>query len=295
VKVENITVTLNSKGSASIKVSDIDNGSYDNCSIVGESLDITSFTCANLGNNTVTLTVSDPSGNKASAKAVVTVKTSLSVDAGSSQKVYYGYSPDASASLSATASGGSGSSYSYKWSTGAKTQSITVSPTTTTMYYVTATDGNGCTATDSVQVTVVDVHCGTNNNGVTMCLHKSTICVSQSDVATYFKKGAELGACDGDAMEPIDMEDLYGLTLNAYPNPFNENTTISFTVSSNNQVSLDLYNVKGDKIKTIFSGQTEINNIYTFDLVAGNIPAGVYMVRLTTPAEVKYIKLVKLN
>jgi hypothetical protein len=119
--------------------------------------------------------------------------------------------------------------------------------------------------------------------------------VSQSDVATYFKKGAELGACDGDAMEPIDMEDLYGLTLNAYPNPFNENTTISFTVSSNNQVSLDLYNVKGDKIKTIFSGQTEINNIYTFDLVAGNIPAGVYMVRLTTPAEVKYIKLVKLN
>jgi hypothetical protein len=128
-----------------------------------------------------------------------------------------------------------------------------------------------------------------------MCLQKSTICVSQSDVATYLKKGAELGACDGDAMQPIDMEDLYGLTLSAFPNPFNENTTISFTVSQSNEATLELYNVKGDKIKTIYTGETEINHIYTFDLIPGNIPAGVYMVRLTTQGDVKYIKLVKLN
>jgi hypothetical protein len=128
-----------------------------------------------------------------------------------------------------------------------------------------------------------------------MCLNKNTVCVSQSDVATYLKKGAKLGACNEDAMVTINMEDLYGLTLMAFPNPFNENTTISFTVPSNDQVSLDLYNVKGDKIKTIFTGQTEVNRIYTYDLIAGNIPAGVYMVRLTTSTDVKYIKLVKLN
>ncbi|WP_299225187.1 T9SS type A sorting domain-containing protein, partial [uncultured Psychroserpens sp.] len=52
----------------------IDNGSDDNCSVSSLSLDVTDFTCSELGDNTVNLTVTDQSGNSASASATVTVE-----------------------------------------------------------------------------------------------------------------------------------------------------------------------------------------------------------------------------
>ncbi len=295
IKTKNITVTLNSKGLASISANDIDKGSYDNCSIASASLGKTSFNCDDLGANAITYTVKDPSGNVATALVTVTVNTSLSVDAGSKQVVYYGYAPNASATLSAKASGGTGCSYSYKWSTGAKTQSITVSPSVTTWYYVTVTDGNGCTAMDSVQVESVDVRCNENGGSVLVCLKGTTYCLSSSSVPAYLKKGASLGSCDADAPISQNESDAFGITLSAYPNPFNTGTTISFTVPANNNVTLDLYNLKGEKVSTIFNGEADMNNIYTFDLKPAYLAPGVYMVRLTTPNDVKYIKLVKFE
>ena len=73
VTTQGVTVTLDAAGQGSITVTDIDNGSTDNCSIATRTLDVTSFTCANLGANTVTLTIVDVNGNTADATAVVTV------------------------------------------------------------------------------------------------------------------------------------------------------------------------------------------------------------------------------
>ncbi len=70
---QDISILLDSNGSASIVASDIDNGSTDNCAINTVTLDITDFTCADLGANTVTLTVTDNEGNTDTATAVVTV------------------------------------------------------------------------------------------------------------------------------------------------------------------------------------------------------------------------------
>jgi hypothetical protein len=60
---QSLTVQLNSGGTASITAAQINNGSTDNCGIQSLSLNQTSFTCANLGANTVTLTVTDNSNN----------------------------------------------------------------------------------------------------------------------------------------------------------------------------------------------------------------------------------------
>lgn len=70
---QNITVQLDASGQASITPSQIENGSTDNCGIASRSLDVTNFTCANLGNNTVIFSVEDASGNSNSTSAVVTV------------------------------------------------------------------------------------------------------------------------------------------------------------------------------------------------------------------------------
>jgi hypothetical protein len=68
-----VTVYLNAAGTAALTASQVDNGSTDNCGIVSYSVSKTNFNCANLGNNTVTLTATDASGNTSSATAVVTV------------------------------------------------------------------------------------------------------------------------------------------------------------------------------------------------------------------------------
>ena len=75
---QNITVQLDASGAATIAASQIDNGSTDNCSISSTSIDVSSFNCTNLGNNTVTLTVTDQSGNTETATATVTVEDSIS-------------------------------------------------------------------------------------------------------------------------------------------------------------------------------------------------------------------------
>ncbi len=69
---QSITVAL-SGNSASIAAEDIDNGSSDNCRIVSRVVTPTDFDCSNLGNNTVTLTVTDSAGNFSSCTAMVTI------------------------------------------------------------------------------------------------------------------------------------------------------------------------------------------------------------------------------
>ncbi|MBX7240958.1 MAG: HYR domain-containing protein [Bacteroidia bacterium] len=71
---QNLTVQLDNTGNASITAAQIDNGSNDNCGVAGISVSPNQFTCANLGNNTVTLTVTDVNGNTATCNATVTIQ-----------------------------------------------------------------------------------------------------------------------------------------------------------------------------------------------------------------------------
>jgi hypothetical protein len=69
----NQTVYLDASGQAAITAADIDAGSADNCGIASRWLNKTTFMCADLGINTVTLTVEDTSGNTDTCAATVTV------------------------------------------------------------------------------------------------------------------------------------------------------------------------------------------------------------------------------
>ncbi len=71
---KNITVALDVNGQATIVASDIDDGSSSNCGSVSLSIDIDTFTCADIGDNQVTLTVTDDTiGNTSTCVATVTV------------------------------------------------------------------------------------------------------------------------------------------------------------------------------------------------------------------------------
>lgn len=57
----------------STTVTAIDNGSFDNCAIATRSLSQSTFSCANIGSNTIVLTVTDSSGNIGTCNATVNV------------------------------------------------------------------------------------------------------------------------------------------------------------------------------------------------------------------------------
>ncbi|MBN8679503.1 MAG: HYR domain-containing protein [Chitinophagales bacterium] len=74
VTCKNATAVLNASGQASISTGDVFQSGSDNCGPVTQtSVAPSSFTCANIGANTVTLTVSDAGSNTATCTATVTV------------------------------------------------------------------------------------------------------------------------------------------------------------------------------------------------------------------------------
>ncbi|WPD24301.1 MAG: hypothetical protein SD837_07005 [Candidatus Electrothrix scaldis] len=101
VRTQNITVSLDENGNASTTADVIDNGSTDNCCIASRTIDKSSFTCADLGENTVILTVNDCNGNSSSATATVTVKddTAPVIEANAPDTII---PPDAPISFTAT-------------------------------------------------------------------------------------------------------------------------------------------------------------------------------------------------
>lgn len=74
---QDITVQLDASGNVSITAADIDNGSFDNCGIASMSVSPSSFTCAGVGANPVTLTVTDVNGNVSTCVATVTVEDNV--------------------------------------------------------------------------------------------------------------------------------------------------------------------------------------------------------------------------
>ena len=65
---------------AEISIEDIDNGSSDNCGISDIQISQTQFTDEHVGENIISLTVTDNYGNISSCDAIVTVDAGLGID-----------------------------------------------------------------------------------------------------------------------------------------------------------------------------------------------------------------------
>ena len=80
-----------------------------------------------------------------------------------------------------------------------------------------------------------------------------------------------------------------------YPNPFNASTTIPYSFDKEVNMSLDLYNIKGQHIRNLEKGVKYPGN-YVENLSVPNLPSGNYIVNLETEdrySESRIISLVK--
>ena len=71
---KDFTAQLDASGSFTLSVEDINNGSSDDCSIDTMYISKTDFTCADLGQNEITLTVVDANGNESTCTSTVTIE-----------------------------------------------------------------------------------------------------------------------------------------------------------------------------------------------------------------------------
>lgn len=71
---QNVTIQLDATGNASVTAAQVNNGSSDNCGIASTVLSQTTFSCANVGLNPITMTVTDNSGNISTCASIITVE-----------------------------------------------------------------------------------------------------------------------------------------------------------------------------------------------------------------------------
>jgi len=75
-----------------------------------------------------------------------------------------------------------------------------------------------------------------------------------------------------------------GFVLNQnYPNPFNPSTIISFGSSKKTEAELVVFDQLGRKVKTLFEGTIEANEIKKVTFDAASLSGGVYFYKLITP------------
>ncbi|PKQ60395.1 hypothetical protein BZG02_19620, partial [Labilibaculum filiforme] len=153
---KDITIQLDATGNASIVASDIDGGSSDACGILSMTASMTSFTAANVGENTVTLTVTDNNSNVSTCDAIVTVEDDVAPTA-VCQDITIQLDASGNASITALQidNGSSDASGISDLSVSPSTFSCSnVGPNTVTL---TVTDNNGQVSTCTATVTVEDV------------------------------------------------------------------------------------------------------------------------------------------
>jgi hypothetical protein len=79
-----------------------------------------------------------------------------------------------------------------------------------------------------------------------------------------------------------------------YPNPFNPTTTIEFAIMREATVALDLYNILGQRVRTLVEGDLPPGE-YRVELDATDLPSGVYLYRLRADTFTQTRKLVLLK
>ncbi|MFQ5570350.1 MAG: T9SS type A sorting domain-containing protein [Rhodothermales bacterium] len=76
----------------------------------------------------------------------------------------------------------------------------------------------------------------------------------------------------------IELPEVYALSA-AYPNPFNPQTQFTLSVAREQAVRVEVYDVMGRRIATLFDGVLRANQAHPFAFDASSLPSGLYFYR----------------
>ncbi len=195
-----VQVPLNASGGAIMSATQINQGSFDACSVLTLSLSRSQFSCADVGPNTVTLRVQDASGNLATCTTTVQIVDNLapvincpstSLDLGPSGQV-----TAAIGALGLQAIDNCGPSI---WHTSADLHFTCQQANTTVALPLTAQDISGNTATCTLQVFITN-NADSDADGVSNCLDACPNDAATSTLIQFFPDADLDGFGSGDAV-----------------------------------------------------------------------------------------------
>ena len=104
----------------------------------------------------------------------------------------------------------------------------------------------------------------------------------------------------GDSPVSVWPDDSKGIVpgdlmlFSSYPNPFNATTTLQYSLLRSSGVTIEIYNIIGQRVTTLFEGiQQAGNNSITWD--ASGFPSGIYFARLEVGNHSQSMKMVLLK
>ena len=125
-----------------------------------------------------------------------------------------------------------------------------------------------------------------------------TVPVSNVEYYYWLQSISENGASEKVAgrNQPTSVASMpTGLRLNVpYPNPFNPTTTIEYYLSHEARVTLEIYNVSGQKV-AVLNDEIAETGYHSVVWNALGMPSGIYFCRLTTNDFIDMKKMILLK
>ncbi|MFN3557165.1 MAG: T9SS type A sorting domain-containing protein, partial [Bacteroidales bacterium] len=82
------------------------------------------------------------------------------------------------------------------------------------------------------------------------------------------------------------------ISVRTYPNPFVSETTVEFTLMETSSVSLEVYNLVGERVAVLFQGTANALETYKYTFRADALPNGIYLFRLTAGDKVYHDRVI---
>ena len=89
-----------------------------------------------------------------------------------------------------------------------------------------------------------------------------------------------------------EMQNTQSSIIHNYPNPFINKTTIEYELTQTNNVSLDLMDANGKRVKHLFTGQQQ-KGVHTCQLDIPGLNSGIYFIKLQVDNSAVYYKIIK--
>ncbi|MDI6808717.1 MAG: FlgD immunoglobulin-like domain containing protein [Candidatus Eisenbacteria bacterium] len=125
---------------------------------------------------------------------------------------------------------------------------------------------------------------------------------------TSYDRGLNAGTGESDLFRILRLSDVnrsdrspltLSFTLNAAPNPFSSEIVITFSLPLPGKTRADIFNVKGENVRTLFSGTSRGgNHTLVWDGRDSNrspLPSGVYLIRVESEKDALTRKIVLLK
>jgi hypothetical protein len=101
----------------------------------------------------------------------------------------------------------------------------------------------------------------------------------------------------GEIVDGISYIDRPSIPFTIYPNPFSENTSISYQLNTQATVCLEVYNALGQKLETLVNRATQQmgSYVYNFNPKEKGYTEGIYFVKINVDGQVAIKKIIGLK